>query len=60
MLLGLLLLVGIWALTAFIQVLRHKRLDNGFDHHAARRLVWLNWIRTAAWTVRGALAILIL
>ena len=59
-LLGLLVLMVIWASTAFIQVPCHKRLAEGFDLHAAHRLVWTNWIRTAAWTARGTLAILIL
>ncbi len=59
-LLGVLLLVVIWASTALIQVPCHKRLGRGFDRHAARRLVWSNWIRTVAWAARGALAIVLL
>jgi len=58
-LLGLLLLVVIWASTAFLQVPCHKRLAEGFDLRAACRLVGTNWIRTAAWTARALLAILI-
>jgi hypothetical protein len=59
MLLGLLLLVVIWASTAFIQVPCHKKLNKGLDLSAAHRLVRTNWIRTVAWTARGLLAILI-
>jgi hypothetical protein len=59
-LLGLLLLVVIWASAAFIQVPCHKKLDKGLDLPTAHRLVRTNWIRTAAWTARGVLAILIL
>ena len=59
MLLGLLLLVVIWASTAFAQVPCHKRLAEKCDLHAAHRLVVTNWIRTAAWTARALLAILI-
>jgi hypothetical protein len=37
----------------------HKKLDKGLDLPAAHRLVRTNWIRTAAWTARGVVAILI-
>jgi uncharacterized membrane protein len=43
------------ASTAFVQVPLHARLAAGDDPDAARRLVSGNWIRTAAWTARGAL-----
>jgi hypothetical protein len=33
------------------------RLSTGFDPVVHRRLVRTNWIRTAAWTVRGAAAV---
>lgn len=57
---GVLLLVLIWVSTAFVQVPCHKRLDRGFDPAAAHRLVWTNWIRTVAWSVRLVLAMLLL
>jgi hypothetical protein len=60
LLLGLLLLVVIWASTAFIQVPCHRKLNKGLDLSVVQRLVWTNWIRTTAWTARGFLAILIM
>lgn len=50
----------IWASTAFIQVPCHRRLSRGFDPASHRRLVRSNWIRTAAWSTRGLLAMLML
>lgn len=57
---GLALLAVIWLSTAFLQVPRHRELAAGFDGSAARRLVSTNWIRTAAWSARAALALLLL
>ena len=53
--LGLVLLI--WGITAFVSVPAHQRLAQGFDLEAHTRLVQTNWIRTLAWTARGALAI---
>ncbi len=39
--------------TALIQVPLHSRLIAGTDEEAADRLCSTNWIRTAAWTLRG-------
>lgn len=39
--------------TALIQVPLHARLAAGADGEAAARLCSTNWIRTAAWTLRG-------
>lgn len=51
-------LVGvIWVSTAFLQVPQHSALARGFDADAHRRLVTTNWVRTAAWTLRSALAV---
>jgi hypothetical protein len=52
---GAALLLTIWGSTAGLQVPCHHRLSQGFDERAWRRLVWSNWIRTAAWTSRTAL-----
>jgi hypothetical protein len=52
---GLLLLI--WLSTVFLQVPRHRALGGGFDAAAARALVATNWLRTAAWTLRGGLAL---
>lgn len=55
---GLLLLLLIWASTALLQVPRHKALSAGFDSTQHGALVLTNWARTAAWTLRGGLVLL--
>ncbi len=57
---GVLLVLVIWASTAFLQVPCHTRLGGGFEQAALTRLVATNWIRTVAWSVRGVLAIVLL
>ena len=57
---GFVLVAVIWLSTAFLQAPAHRRLVNGFDAALHARLVRTNWIRTAAWTARGALALLLL
>ncbi len=52
---GIGLVVLIWLSTAFIQVPCHEKLVKGFDQAAYTWLVNSNWIRTFAWTARGAL-----
>jgi len=39
--------------TVLVQVPLHRRLAEGHDPVAGRRLVATNWVRTAAWTARG-------
>jgi hypothetical protein len=56
-LLGVALLVVIWLSTSLLQVPRHRELVSGFDASAHRRLVASNWIRTTAWSLRGALVL---
>lgn len=51
------LLFAIWLSTLLFYAPLHMRLSTGFDPVIHRRLVRTNWIRTAAWTVRGAAAI---
>lgn len=53
---GLVLLAVVWASTWGWQVPAHRRLERGFDAAAHRRLVATNWVRTVAWTMRAALA----
>lgn len=55
--LGLLLVVGIWLSTAFLQVPRHGILARGFDSAAHDFLVASNWLRTIAWSLRGVLVL---
>jgi len=57
---GIALVLVIWLSTAFIQVPCHSKLVNGFDPAAYRWLVNSNWIRTFAWTGRGAVVTLML
>ncbi len=55
--LGLALLGVIWLSTAFLQVHRHNALGQGFDTATHRALVVSNWVRTAAWSLRGGLVL---
>ena len=55
--LGIFLLAVIWLSTAFLQVPRHGELTTGFDPGAHHFLVVSNWLRTAAWSARGALVL---
>ena len=59
-LMGFLLLVCIWVSTALFQVPAHHTLLEGFDQNTHRSLVRSNWVRTFAWTIRSAVACLIL
>lgn len=52
------LLATIWVSTFALQGPYHHRLTRGFDPFTHRSLVKTNWIRTAAWTARGALLLL--
>ncbi len=52
---GLVLLI--WLSTALWQVPQHNRLKIGFDAQAHRFLLASNWLRTAAWSLRGLLAL---
>lgn len=54
---ALALLAVIWLSTALVQVPCHEKLTHGFDAAVHARLVNSNWIRTVAWSVRGALAV---
>jgi hypothetical protein len=53
-----LLLIGItWISTATLQVPNHMKLSRGFDPKFQNTLVSSNWIRTVAWTLRGAIIV---
>jgi uncharacterized membrane protein len=56
---GLALLGAIWLSTAFLQVPLHGRLAAGFSAEACEALVTTNWIRTVAWSARGAIVAVI-
>lgn len=46
----------LWGVTFLVSVPCHAVLSQGFDASAHARLVDTNWIRTAAWTARAAIA----
>jgi uncharacterized membrane protein len=54
---GLILVLIIWASTFLLQVPLHEKLAKGFDIDVQRRLTLTNWLRTAAWSLRGALVL---
>jgi hypothetical protein len=56
---GLALVALIWISTFALQVPCHQRLAGGFDARVHLRLVRTNWLRTAAWSARGALAVMV-
>ena len=53
--LGAVLAIATWLLTLLVSVPQHAVLAGGFDGRAHAMLVGTNWLRTAAWTTRGAL-----
>ncbi|GJM44283.1 MAG: hypothetical protein DHS20C21_11250 [Gemmatimonadota bacterium] len=57
---GLVLLGAIWLSTGLLQIPKHRILESGFDAAAHHFLTTSNWIRTTAWTARGALAFALL
>ncbi len=57
---GLLMVVLLWLSTALLQVPCHKTLGQGFDAKAHQRLVATNWLRTALWSARGVIALVML
>ena len=52
---GLALTLAAWLVTFFVSVPQHNVLALGFDPRAHQVLVVTNWLRTAAWTARGAM-----
>ena len=54
---GMLLAIGVWASTFFIQIPLHEKLSNGFDAEAHKSLVQTNWIRTIIWSLRAILVL---
>ena len=57
-LLGIVLLAVVWLSTAFLQSPQHGVLGRGFDAASHRFLVVSNWLRTACWTARGGVVLL--
>ena len=46
--------------TAFVSAPLHGRLEKGYDAALLSRLIRTNWLRTAAWTARGFIAVTML
>ena len=57
---GLLLVGVIWISTAVLQIPAHGRLAAGFSAETGAFLVSTNWVRTAAWSARGAVVVAML
>ena len=53
--LNAILLATIWALTFFVQVPQHNRLQQGFSPDLVAKLVFWNWPRTLLWSGRSCL-----
>ena len=54
---ALVVLAVVHAATVTLSIPSHNRLGRGWDEIAHRRLVSTNWVRTIGWTVRTALAL---
>jgi hypothetical protein len=54
---GLGLIGVVWFMTMFINAPQHGMLARGFDPAIHAALVASNWIRTLAWSARGALVL---
>jgi hypothetical protein len=57
---GLALAAATWVLTFALAVPGHRRIAGGFDTVVAGALVREGWLRTAAWTAHGCVALAIL
>ena len=57
--LATLAVIVVWLSTFRLQVPIHRRLQHGKDDTLIHRLVWTNWIRTAAWTLKAAVVTLV-
>ena len=57
---GCVLLAVVHASTVFLQAPQHAELARARDPRREQRLVRSNWIRTAAWTSRGAAVLVML
>jgi hypothetical protein len=58
--LGLVLIGVNWLSTAFLQIPLHDSLQSNFLQSDLDRLVATNWIRTIAWSLRGAICFFLL
>lgn len=58
-LLGGLVLMKIHLSTIFLQIPLHKKLSQGYEREVVRKLIATNWVRTIGWTIRAAIAVVI-
>ncbi|MDX1672168.1 MAG: hypothetical protein R3211_07485 [Balneolaceae bacterium] len=56
-LIGLALLLLIWASTFALQMPIHRKLREETDLKLIKKLIFSNWIRTLAWSLKSALSI---
>lgn len=57
---ALILILAIFATTAFVQVPIHDKLSAAFSASLVDRLVFTNWVRTLLWSVRSFAVVAIL
>ena len=57
---GFALVALVWGVTFFVSVPLHTKLDRAFDVRTHRALVLTNWVRTALWSGRLAVAMAML
>ncbi|MBI1271957.1 hypothetical protein GC174_16140 [bacterium] len=58
--LALILILAIFAATAFVQVPIHDKLSTAYSASLIDRLVYTNWVRTLLWSVRSVAVVAIL
>ncbi|MFZ4826784.1 MAG: hypothetical protein ACOYLB_05465 [Phototrophicaceae bacterium] len=56
-LLGLALVIVIWVATLALNVPQHNQLSYQFEPTTLNQMIASNWIRTLAWSARGALVL---
>ena len=56
-LVGLALVIVIWGATLALNVPQHNRLSYEFSASVLNQMIANNWIRTLAWSARGALVV---
>jgi len=57
---GLIAVIAIWITTFFVQVPLHNNLSQQRSKYLIRKLIRTNWLRTALWTFKSLLGIVIL
>lgn len=54
---GLILVITVWASTFFLQMPIHQKLLQGYNKGTIQKLVSTNWIRTIGWTLKSILTL---